>query len=87
MLQQERHNQILAKLNLEGQVIVKELSQAFNVTEDCIRKDLTTLDVGGAAVTIYQLIKSQKFIKEVKEEFITGRYEEIIMGDESYLYK
>ena len=43
MLQQERHNQILAKLNLEGQVIVKELSQAFNVTEDCIRKDLTAL--------------------------------------------
>ena len=44
MLQQERHNQILAKLNLEGQVIVKELSQAFNVTEDCIRKDLTALE-------------------------------------------
>ena len=41
MLQQERHNQILAKLNLEGQVVVKELSQSFKVTEDCIRKDLT----------------------------------------------
>ena len=36
-------------------------------------------DRGGAAVTIYQLIKSQKFIKE---EFITGRYEKIIMGNQ-----
>ena len=44
MLQKERHNQILAKLNLEGQVRVKDLSQDFQVTEDCIRKDLTILE-------------------------------------------
>ena len=53
MLQQERHNQILAKLNLEGQVIVKELSQAFNVTEDCIRKDLTALEKAGLLKRIH----------------------------------
>lgn len=44
MLQKERHNQILARLNLEGQVRVKDLSQDFHVTEDCIRKDLTILE-------------------------------------------
>jgi DeoR family glycerol-3-phosphate regulon repressor len=44
MLQQERHNQIIAKLNLEGQVRVKDLSKDFQVTEDCIRKDLTILE-------------------------------------------
>lgn len=44
MLQQERHNQIIAKLNLDGQVRVKDLSQDFHVTEDCIRKDLTILE-------------------------------------------
>ena len=44
VLQQERHQQILAKLNLEGQVTVKGLSQDFGVTEDCIRKDLTILE-------------------------------------------
>lgn len=44
MLQKERHNQILAKLNLEGQVRVKDLSKDFHVTEDCIRKDLTILE-------------------------------------------
>ena len=43
MLQQERHNQIIAKLDLEGQVRVRDLSKDFNVTEDCIRKDLTIL--------------------------------------------
>ncbi|WP_296876490.1 DeoR/GlpR family DNA-binding transcription regulator [Thomasclavelia sp.] len=47
MLQEERHNQILAKLNLEGHVQVKELSQDFKVTEDCIRKDLSTLEKNG----------------------------------------
>lgn len=44
MLQQERHNQILAKLNLDGQVRVRDLSKDFAVTEDCIRKDLTILE-------------------------------------------
>lgn len=43
MLQQERHQQILAKLELEGQVRVRELSREFQVTEDCIRKDLSAL--------------------------------------------
>ncbi|WP_314793287.1 DeoR/GlpR family DNA-binding transcription regulator [Eggerthia catenaformis] len=59
MLQQERHNQILAKLNLERQVTVKELSRIFQVTEDCIRKDLRALEKenklkrthGGAVLT------------------------------------
>ena len=47
MLQQERHDQILAKLNLEGRVVVKELSHEFKVTEDCIRKDLSALEKQG----------------------------------------
>ncbi len=53
MLQQERHNQILAKLHLEGQVRVKELSQYFQVTEDCIRKDLTILEKTGQLKRIH----------------------------------
>ncbi len=44
MLQQERHHQILARINLEGQVRVKDLSKEFEVTEDCIRKDLKILE-------------------------------------------
>ncbi|MEI3326430.1 MAG: DeoR family transcriptional regulator [Thomasclavelia sp.] len=53
MLQQERHNQILAKLDLEGQVRVRDLSKDFNVTEDCIRKDLTILEKNGKLKRIH----------------------------------
>ena len=53
MLQQERHNQILAKLHLEGQIKVKDLSQDFHVTEDCIRKDLTILEKKGLLKRIH----------------------------------
>lgn len=48
--------------------------------------DLTKLDLGGAAVTIYRLITDASFIREVKEQFIFGNYRSIIMGDSSYLY-
>lgn len=53
MLQQERHNQILAKLNLDGQVKVKELSDDFHVTQDCIRKDLAILEKDGLLKRIH----------------------------------
>lgn len=47
MLQRERHQQIITKLNIEGQVFVRDLATYFNVTEDCIRKDLTYLEKEG----------------------------------------
>lgn len=40
----ERYNAILDILNQEGKVVVKDLSAKFNVTEDCIRKDLRYLE-------------------------------------------
>lgn len=43
MVPQERHHQILEKLRLEGQIRVRELAVDFDVTEDCIRKDLAIL--------------------------------------------
>lgn len=53
MLQQERHQKIIAKLQLEGQVKVKELSQLFAVTEDCIRKDLSALEKEGVLKRVH----------------------------------
>ena len=53
MLQQERHEQILARLNTEGKVRVKELANDFEVTEDCIRKDLTSLEKEGLLKRIH----------------------------------
>ena len=65
MLQQERHNQIIAKLDLEGQVRVRDLSKDFNVTEDCIRKDLTILEKNGKLKPIYDRV--QEIGREVKK--------------------
>lgn len=53
MLQQERHHQIIAKIHLDGQVKVKDLAKEFDVTEDCIRKDLTALEKEGLIKKIH----------------------------------
>lgn len=44
MFAQERHDEILRRISAAGKVTVKELCQAFQVTEDCIRKDLNKLE-------------------------------------------
>lgn len=44
MLARERQNKIVEMVNTEGSVLVKELSELFDVTEDSIRKDLSLLE-------------------------------------------
>lgn len=44
MFLEERHKRILNKINTEGRVTVKDLAKEFDVTEDCIRKDLRELE-------------------------------------------
>lgn len=44
MFASQRQEQILLQLKQNGKVLVKELSQTFNVTPDCIRKDLALLE-------------------------------------------
>lgn len=53
MLAIERQNAILAKLSLEGKVLVSDLSREFGVTEETIRRDLEKLDNDGLAKKIY----------------------------------
>jgi DeoR/GlpR family transcriptional regulator of sugar metabolism len=53
MLAIERRNAILAKLNVEGKVIVADLSREFDVTEETIRRDLEKLDNEGLAKKTY----------------------------------
>lgn len=43
MFAKERHQKIVSKLNKTGRVLVKDLAMEFDVSEDCIRKDLTIL--------------------------------------------
>lgn len=47
MFAEERLQEILNILKAEGKVKVKELSVKFDVTEDCIRKDLKVLESQG----------------------------------------
>ena len=53
MLAIERRNTILARLALEGKVIVSDLAKEFDVTEETIRRDLEKLDREGLAKKTY----------------------------------
>ncbi len=53
MLAIERRNAILAKLATCGKVIVSDLSEEFQVTEETIRRDLEKLDKEGLAKKTY----------------------------------
>ena len=44
MFVEERHQKILHLLQENEKVKVKELSKRFEVTEDCIRKDLASME-------------------------------------------
>ncbi len=53
MFLEERHNAILEKIESSGKVKVKELADFFEVTEDCIRKDLGALERQGKLKRTY----------------------------------
>jgi DeoR/GlpR family transcriptional regulator of sugar metabolism len=53
MFAEERQEEIVKCLHEKGKVKVKELSELFQVTEDCIRKDLKTLENNGQLKRTY----------------------------------
>ncbi|MCD7818380.1 MAG: DeoR/GlpR family DNA-binding transcription regulator [Lachnospiraceae bacterium] len=53
MFAEERHAAIEQYLKEEGKVRVRELSEKFQVTEDCIRKDLKLLENAGRCKRTY----------------------------------
>lgn len=62
MLAIERRNAILAKLSMEGKVLVSDLSREFSVTEETIRRDLEKLDNDGLAKKTYGgAVKNENF--------------------------
>ena len=48
--------------------------------QDLIKKSLQKLDIGGLLVTLFRLISDAKFIRKVKEEFVLGNFDKMIMG-------
>lgn len=98
MFAEERQNQIVALVNKNGSVRVKELSERFEVTEDSIRKDLTLLEkkgllrktYGGAMkvrVNVHDLNVSQRKDKniEAKQKIAEKALELIKDGDMIFL--
>ncbi len=53
MLPMERKNEILSRLMLDGKVVVSDLAEAFQVTEETIRRDLDKLEKEGLAKKTY----------------------------------
>lgn len=53
MFLQERYEKILERIETEGRVTVKALAKEFEVTEDCIRKDLRELENRGKLKRVY----------------------------------
>lgn len=53
MLAIERRREILARLSVDGKVIVSELARDFDVTEETIRRDLERLDKEGLVSKTY----------------------------------
>ncbi|MCD7950021.1 MAG: DeoR/GlpR family DNA-binding transcription regulator [Erysipelotrichaceae bacterium] len=53
MFAKERQEDIVGKVNLHGSVKVKDLALEYQVTEDCIRKDLSLLENQGLLKKAY----------------------------------
>jgi Transcriptional regulators of sugar metabolism len=53
MLAIERRNEILEKIQIDGRVVVSELSQHYQVSEETIRRDLEKLDNEGLVTKSY----------------------------------
>lgn len=70
MFLQERYEKILNKVQIQGRVTVKELSKEFNLSEDCIRKDLRELESKEKLTRVYGgaiINRSRDGIKTIDE--------------------
>ena len=82
-----RTRKILSYSNLiasASNLIAVALMEAVAVSTsnaDLGKDALRYLDVGGLAVTIYRIINDQKFINQVKQEFLEKEFYRLVMGD------
>lgn len=54
------------------------IASSTNLAVTAITKDMRKLDLGGLAVTLFQLINNKKFIQEVEESFVFGSYQQLL---------
>ena len=69
MFLEERQELIVRMVERDGKVQVKELSAKFKVTEDCIRKDLGSLERQGRLKRTYGgAVKLTQSVRRVHEQ-------------------
>ena len=61
--------------------ISNAVAASSNIFVAALTEKFDLLDVGGIAVAIHRLITDQKFIYEVKRDFIFGSYNNLLQGD------
>lgn len=99
MLQNERHEKILAKLKQNGAVKVAVLAKDMNISESTIRRDINELDshgklkkVFGGAVSINRDMSSvetdvaQRTLINIREKDIIAEYAASMINDNDFVY-
>ena len=66
MLAIERKNEILGRLRNEKRVLVSELAEYYNVTEETIRRDLEKLEIKN--VNVFKMIRDKRKNKNGKNQ-------------------
>lgn len=86
-LAQERLRAIAEQVSEKGKVMVKDLSQEFGVTEDCIRKDLKALELQGILKRAYGgaiAVKGIGFEKNVDSRFYQDTERKMKIATKAY---
>lgn len=99
MLQNERHERILAKLRKHNTVKVTALAKELGISESTIRRDINELDhagklkkvFGGATavngdITFGEADVSQKITINVEEKELIARYAASLIQDNDFVY-
>lgn len=87
MYAKERQEKIKELINIEGSVKVKDLSLKYNVTEDCIRKDLAQLEKKGYLKKTYGgavSVRINPHLYNSKDRKNTQNDERIIIAKKAY---
>lgn len=87
MYAKERQEKIKELINVEGSVKVKDLSLKYNVTEDCIRKDLAQLEKKGYLKKTYGgavSVRINPHLYNSKDRKNTPNDERIIIAKKAY---
>lgn len=60
------------------------IASGSNIIYVILSKNVKKLDIGGIAVTIYRIVSDHRFIQDLKREFLSKQWYNIVMGDEEF---